>query len=250
MSHPSPGTGNGAGSTDASLFLAVLDRLRETREGRWLIGQFASATPDALAGATASDAAGLPAGMDAAGLLEAVSGPAGSGAANAGADAELRHQLEAMAESIAATRAEIASLRAPHAADGQIDEATSELDAIVKATEIATSTILEAAERMDDVANSVAALEDGSAAAVTQSETIGELTAEIFTACSFQDITGQRIAKVVHVLKEIEARLAALTGQPVMAAPARDARPDAHLLNGPASGPGAADQADVDAIFA
>ena len=163
---------------------------------------------------------------------------------------KIRGQLEAMNSSIAATRAEIAALRDPHTADARVDEATGELDAIVEATETATSTILEAAEHMDTVAADVAALDDGSAKAMAQSEKIGELTAEIFTACSFQDITGQRISKVVAVLKELEQRTADLLGDDAIQSTPKSTDPDAHLLNGPAAAGEGVDQDAVDAMFA
>ena len=65
----------------------------------------------------------------------------------------------------------------------------------------------------------------------------------IFTACSFQDLTGQRTTKVVNALRYIEQRVMAMmsiwgadsgtrpAGGPI-AGPV-DSRPDAHLLNGP-----------------
>ncbi|MEQ8747693.1 protein phosphatase CheZ [Pyruvatibacter sp.] len=169
------------------------------------------------------------------------------------AEAELqkiRGQLEAMNSSIAATRAEIAALRDPHSTGARVDEATGELDAIVEATENATSAILEAAEHMDTVAADVAALDNGSPKAMAQSEKIGELTAEIFTACSFQDITGQRISKVVAVLKELEQRTADLLDSSVIQSTKKNSDPDAHLLNGPAAAGEGVDQEAVDAMFA
>jgi hypothetical protein len=35
---------------------------------------------------------------------------------------------------------------------------------------------------------------------------------EIYTACSFQDLTGQRTRKIIHVLRYLEARIQAMTG--------------------------------------
>ena len=96
--------------------------------------------------------------------------------------AKIRAHLEAMSNSIATTRKEIASLSDPATTGARVEEATGELDAIVAATEGATSAILEAAETMDGVATRVAALDDGSPAAMAEAEIIGELTAEIFTA--------------------------------------------------------------------
>ncbi len=161
--------------------------------------------------------------------------------------AMIRAQLEAMNNSIAATRKEISDIGESDTAGDRVSEATGELDAIVEATESATSSILETAEKLDDIATNVAALDNGSDAAATQGEAIGELTAEIFMACSFQDITGQRISKVVAVLKELERRTSALLGDE---APAVDTRPDAHLLNGPAAEGEGIDQDAVDAMFA
>jgi len=166
----------------------------------------------------------------------------------------VRAQLEAMNDSIAATRAEIAALdttATAATAEAQVDTATGELDAIVEATEQATSTILDAAERMTDVAGRVAALDAGSADALAASETISTLTADIFTACSFQDITGQRISKVVDVLKDLEQRLAVLLNHEIDPARAakRPSDPDAHLLNGPAAEGTGIDQDAVDAMF-
>ncbi|MGD1934544.1 MAG: protein phosphatase CheZ [Candidatus Phaeomarinobacter sp.] len=159
----------------------------------------------------------------------------------------IRETLEAMSNSIATTRQEISALKDPEEANARVDEAAGELDQIVKATEGATSSILEAAEKMDDIAARVGALDGGSKAAMSESEAIGELTAEIFMACSFQDITGQRISKVVAVLKELEQRTSDLLGD---YAPTKDTRPDAHLLNGPAAEGEGIDQDAVDAMFA
>ena len=80
---------------------------------------------------------------------------------------------------------------------------------------------------------------------------------EVLTACSFQDITGQRTTKVVNTLQYIEQRVSSMIeiwgvqGGTPAPAPARDAednRPDAHLMNGPAAD-GGPSQADVDALF-
>lgn len=159
----------------------------------------------------------------------------------------IRETLEAMSNSIATTRQEISALKDPEEANARVDEAAGELDQIVKATEGATSSILEAAEKMDDIAARVGELDGGSKEAMAESEAIGELTAEIFMACSFQDITGQRISKVVAVLKELEQRTSDLLGD---CGPKKDTRPDAHLLNGPAAEGEGIDQDAVDAMFA
>ena len=83
--------------------------------------------------------------------------------------------------------------------DRDIPFATDELDAIVEHTAVATNAILESCEMLDEVATAVS----GEAAARLQ-----DAVTKIYEACSFQDITGQRITKVVTTLKAIEAKVA------------------------------------------
>jgi hypothetical protein len=80
---------------------------------------------------------------------------------------------------------------------------------------------------------------------------------EVLTACSFQDITGQRTTKVVNTLRYLEQRVNSMMeiwgvdGVTPTAAPPpdiEDRRPDAHLIHGPAAD-GGPSQADVDALF-
>jgi chemotaxis protein CheZ len=79
-----------------------------------------------------------------------------------------------------------------------IPNATDELDAVVVATEDATAKILDAAEQIEKV---------GSHSDLEQSSQLTDAVTQIYEACSFQDITGQRIAKVVQTLKHIESQL-------------------------------------------
>jgi chemotaxis protein CheZ len=87
--------------------------------------------------------------------------------------------------------------------DHDIPFATDELDAIVDHTAHATNAILESCEMLDEVAATVS----GEAAAKLQ-----EAVTRIYEACSFQDITGQRITKVVGTLKVIEEKVAQIIG--------------------------------------
>ncbi len=81
-----------------------------------------------------------------------------------------------------------------------------ELDAVVETTEKAANTILDAAERISE---RIKASQGTDNEAVKQSvlEQIGQDIEDIFMACSFQDITGQRIRKTLENLREIEDRL-------------------------------------------
>ena len=80
----------------------------------------------------------------------------------------------------------------------------------------------------------------------------------IFEACSFQDITGQRIAKVVETLQHIEERVSRFAD--VMNAKDIDGfltehereraeRKEKFLLHGPQLAGGGVDQAKVDEMF-
>jgi len=170
----------------------------------------------------------------------------------------LREELREMSAYIHQTRREIAALRpASDAGANRIMAATGELEGIVSATERATSEILNGVERIQALALKLPKTPEVTAIA----DEIQTQVTEVLTACSFQDITGQRTTKVVNTLHYIEQRVnsmieiwgveAAQTAVAAPAAPAEhdDQRPDAHLLHGPASD-GGPSQADVDALFA
>jgi hypothetical protein len=110
-----------------------------------------------------------------------------------------------MSRAIAKTRAEIAAIR-PSEGDGRIVEASGELGSIVSATELATSEILAAAERVQEVAW---ALREAGAATVECDELDHQAVA-IYTSCSFQDLTAQRTRKVIDILAFLEGRVNAM----------------------------------------
>ena len=111
-----------------------------------------------------------------------------------------------MMKAITRTKAEIAVLKPAGDSGGKIEDASSELDAIVGTTEKATSDILAAAERIQEIAWTMR--EQGIDASVC--DLIDAHTTEIYTACSFQDLTGQRIHKVINVMRFLEARIDAM----------------------------------------
>ncbi len=78
-----------------------------------------------------------------------------------------------------------------------------ELDAIVHMTESATSRILSATELMQEIAWTLR--ESGANNALC--DHLDEQAMEIYTACSFQDLTGQRTRKVIEVLRYLEERI-------------------------------------------
>ena len=155
----------------------------------------------------------------------------------------IRLDLADMAEAISRTKQEIAQMKLDTEHGGRFADASHELDAIVSQTETATNEILRAAEHIQEVAWTLR--EAGSPDELC--DKLDVESTEIYTACSFQDLTGQRTRKVVTVLRYLESRINAMMSiwglddlddmpaGPTAPAPSdpTDARPDAHLLNGP-----------------
>jgi len=164
--------------------------------------------------------------------------------------------IEALARYINTARAEIADLRPDDINSEHLPAATDELSAIVGATEQATHQIFEAVEGIEALTEKM----DPEVA-----EQVSAAITSVFEACGFQDITGQRITKVVTALQKVESKVDALLqafgddikhdGAPK--APQKrtttpsgaPARPDEHLLNGPQLPENAISQDDIDALF-
>ncbi|MEQ8710820.1 MAG: protein phosphatase CheZ [Rhodospirillales bacterium] len=169
----------------------------------------------------------------------------------------LKTEVKALAHAIQQTKREIAALRSPNADKDQISAVTDELDAVVQATEDATNTILEAAETIDNVAEQLRSSDD---TFVNQlGEQLAEQSMKVFEACNFQDITGQRINKVVNGMKFVEERIQAMIaiwGEEDFAkiAPSTEINfrpddPDASLLSGPQLEGKGISQDEIDALF-
>ncbi|HEV7370307.1 MAG TPA: hypothetical protein VGO20_14470, partial [Arenibaculum sp.] len=125
--------------------------------------------------------------------------------------AVLRHELQDMSASISHARREIAAIKPAGAGKDRIVSATNELDAIILSTEHASTEILSSAERILDLAGRLrAGPADSAADAVAVAAGIEAEVMNVFTACSFQDLTGQRTTKVINALRYIEQRVAAL----------------------------------------
>jgi chemotaxis protein CheZ len=165
-------------------------------------------------------------------------------------DTKVYRELREIAGYIESMRSEIGALQVNDLKNSRIPAAGQELGAIVKATENATNTIMECAEAlMGADAKDPAAYK----------ALVDEKMMIIFEACSFQDITGQRIAKVVETLQHIEERVARFAD--VMNAKdiqgflteqerERAERKEKFLLNGPQLAGDGVDQNDVDKMFA
>jgi chemotaxis protein CheZ len=164
-------------------------------------------------------------------------------------DTTIYRELRAIAIYINDMKAEIGALQANELKESRIPAAGEELGAIVKATEDATHSIMECAETV----MAADARDPAAYKALVEAQMM-----RVFEACSFQDITGQRIAKVVETLQQIEQRVSRfveavrakdLTGFIDEHERKRAERKNRFMLNGPArEGEGIA-QAQVDQLF-
>ncbi len=167
-----------------------------------------------------------------------------------GNEVALLAELEALGCEVARAKREIASLRVDDINASHIPTATDELDAVVEHTATATNEILDVCETLETLQGKLCGEE---------ARVVGDAVTRIYEACSFQDITGQRIGKVVSALKAIESRVSAVTARfaPAagQAAPAEEPAPDARtagqrLATGPQLPTAAASQEDIDRLLA
>lgn len=154
---------------------------------------------------------------------------------------ELRDLLLVIEE----TRRDLGMVRPKDITGEYIPGATDELDAIVEATSEATGTIMDCCDAILDKSGEIGG------------EKADAITAEvmkIFEACSFQDITGQRVSKVVKTFRDIEEKIDKLVD--VLGVKTSDLIPedirtgDDALMNGPQMADKAISQDDIDKLLA
>ena len=158
---------------------------------------------------------------------------------------------------IKATKVEMAAIRHPLAGDDKFQQASQELSAVVSATEAATNTIMACAEELEEVVHELkSSLPEGYHA--DRVNDMNDVIVRIYEACNFQDLTGQRITKVVRALSFIEERGDAMMSHwnkrefEAMPLPPTVTKMDETLeLHGPADQQemGNISQADIDALF-
>jgi len=118
----------------------------------------------------------------------------------------LRMDLLEMSRAISRTKHEISTLRPQGAQPNELGVASEALDAIVRTTERATSDILEAAEQIQEAAWTLR--EEGASEAMC--DELDRRATDIYTACSFQDLTAQRTTRIVDTLRFLEGRINAM----------------------------------------
>ncbi len=161
-------------------------------------------------------------------------------------DKRRSEEFRVIAGYIAKAKDEIREMRPHDISQDRIPTAGAELEAITRDTEVATNNIMNCAEAIMG-----ADISDPQA----YKAMVDDEVMKIFEACSFQDITGQRVSKIVNVLKQIEERVGRLAntlgvddGAPIEMTAEEKRRHDL-LLNGPAIGGPETKQGDIDALF-
>ncbi|MEK9752229.1 MAG: hypothetical protein VW338_03320, partial [Rhodospirillaceae bacterium] len=121
---------------------------------------------------------------------------------------DLKAQLNGPLRYIQRVRVEIAAISHPSDEEFHFISMGEQFDAIVKATEKATDTIMAAMERNNKIIDGLRGKAKGELAKAL--DKIADNGQEVFEACSFQDITGQRVNKVIKSITYVEERVNAL----------------------------------------
>ena len=168
---------------------------------------------------------------------------------------QLKQEFDALWRYIQRVRQEIAAIDRPSDEEHQFDSTGEQLDAIVKATEEATNSIMEC---MESTATAVDTLREqiNDPDQVALLDKIIDNGNQVFNACSFQDITGQRVNKVVKSITYVEERVLSLVDlmgktqmDKIEVAVTQEKTADEELLNGPQLEGKGLSQNDIDNLF-
>ncbi|MDH5748741.1 MAG: protein phosphatase CheZ [Rhodospirillales bacterium] len=168
----------------------------------------------------------------------------------------LQGQLFELRESIEKTKVEIASVRLPNSEvdEDRLTTATLELDAIVESTEEATNAILDAAEGIEDRIMKLSAV-GGDQVNLDLLDEMSRFTIKIMEACNFQDLSGQRITKVIKTIKYLEDRIGTMIDIwgaeefKSVEIKKEEKTEDEALLHGPQMKDQGVNQDDIDSLF-
>jgi chemotaxis protein CheZ len=153
-------------------------------------------------------------------------------------NASMYEEIKKLAALIDQAKKELAAADPQKSGDAML-----QLEEVIKSTESATHNIMDAADGVQKAA-----------LGQPNEKAIIDAVMKIFEACTFQDLTSQRLTKVIKLLVEVDQRTHAMldlfgvktngAAKPKMVEPAKD---DSHLLNGPQVKQPS--QAEIDAMF-
>ena len=166
----------------------------------------------------------------------------------------LKRELYGLFQYVNRLRYEIAAIHRPADGDHRLPSMSDQLDAIVNSTEDATNTIMESVEQATELLAGIRNdVSDEHMAVIDKAVAISN---NIFEACSFQDITGQRVSKVMKSIIYVEERVNSLIeiwGKEAMAKvdvkPVKEKTADEKLISGPPLAGQGITQAEIDALF-
>jgi|tagenome__1003787_1003787.scaffolds.fasta_scaffold20894561_2 chemotaxis protein CheZ len=170
-----------------------------------------------------------------------------------------KSELGSIYEAVQRTKQEIATLVLTGFANQEMSRVSQELNAVIGGTETATHRILQAGEEIEEAAKTLAAAIKNVQNQHLARDILDQVT-NIFEACNFQDLAGQRVTKVAATLKFIEEHILRLIDiwggleQIVDIDPAAKAEVKKYpkLVNGPKleGDKDCVSQNDIDAMFA
>jgi chemotaxis protein CheZ len=163
--------------------------------------------------------------------------------------AQLSREVAAVGQYVARMKREIGALRPNEIYRDHLPSAHSDLDSVREATASSANSIMSAAE-------GILAIEATTLDAYKAE--VEDKVMQIFEACTFQDITGQRVARVNQTLGQIEKRLQRFS-LAVKASDARggydresimrEARREVLIVEGPQNAAVGVDQHAIDKLF-
>lgn len=166
---------------------------------------------------------------------------------NSEADKFVHTEIKQLSQYIAEAKKELLGISTNGKEEKALIEASEHLGEVVKATEKATTRIMDAADKIQSLATGMGG---------DRAKEIVDETSAVYEACNFQDITGQRINNVIALLTAIEKHAEKLNDlfgidvQTVIDEQPKRELTEADLLNGPQLPGDATSQEDVDALFA
>ena len=193
---------------------------------------------------------------DVAGLRSDIDGMERVGANGSREGMEVRIEIAQMVRIITQAKQEIASIKHPMSDDDRMLAAASELDAIVLATETSTNDVLAAAEAIESLVRAISGRFPDDDDVLAMTELVANEIIKIFEACNFQDITGQRITKIIKTIKFIEERILSMIDiwgidafAELPVSPKDAASGENALMNGPQLSGMGISQEDINALF-
>lgn len=158
----------------------------------------------------------------------------------------MHQEISRLATYISDAKKEIFAISNNEKSDAALMDASQHLDEVIKATEQASHVIMDAADAIQGAAGGVGGEKE---------QVIMDATNRIYESCNFQDITGQRISKVIKLITNIDERIGKLNelfgtseGEATNVVKI-SADNEKSLLNGPQLANQAASQDDIDALF-